>query len=90
MMSRSTSYQIRLSDHEKQEAFSVLQELGISPAQAVRLFFRQVVETRSIPFPIKASDRCPANNGHIPNDQLAKDLLKPDSKKGYSHFSFTD
>lgn len=90
IMSRSTSYQIRLSDDEKQAAFSVFQELGINPAQAVRLFLRQVVETRSIPFPIKKTDRCPVGNGHTPNDELARDLMKPDHEKGYTPFSFAD
>lgn len=86
-MSRSVSYQVRLSDDEKTAAFSVFRELGITPAQAVRLFLRQVVETRSIPFPIKKTDRCPVGDGHTPNDQLARDLLKPDSEKGYKSFS---
>lgn len=89
-MSRSVSYQVRLSDDEKTAAFSVFRELGITPAQAVRLFLRQVVETRSIPFPIKKTDRCPVGDGHTPNDQLARDLLKPDSEKGYTPFSFAD
>lgn len=87
-MSRSVSYQIRLSDDEKTAAFSVFRELGITPAQAVRLFLRQVVETRSIPFPIKqATDRCPIGCDHTPNAKLARDLLKPDSEKGYKSFS---
>ncbi|MBU0655686.1 MAG: type II toxin-antitoxin system RelB/DinJ family antitoxin [Gammaproteobacteria bacterium] len=89
-MSRSTSYQVRLSDEEKKAAFSVFQELGITPAQAVRLFLRQVVETRSLPFPIRKTERCPVGNGHIPNDGLARDLLKPDHEKGYTPFSFAD
>ncbi|UOG93487.1 MAG: type II toxin-antitoxin system RelB/DinJ family antitoxin [Candidatus Thiothrix sulfatifontis] len=89
-MSRSVSYQIRLSHDEKAAAFSVFRELGITPAQAVRLFLQQVVETRSIPFPIKKTDRCPVGDGHIPNDQLARDLLKPDSEKGYTPFSFAE
>ena len=86
-MSRSVSYQIRLSDDEKTAAFSVFSELGITPAQAVRLFLRQVVETRSIPFPIKKNNRCPLGDEHTPNDRLARDLLKPDSEKGYQSFS---
>ena len=31
--------------------------------------------------------RCPVGDGHVPNDQLARDLLKPDSDKGYESFS---
>lgn len=83
-MSRSVSYQIRLSDDEKTAAFSVFRELGITPAQAIRLFFRQVVETQSIPFTIK---HCPAGEEHTPNEGLARDLLKPDAEKGYKSFS---
>ena len=54
-MARQSYYQIRLSDTEKSEAFNVLQELGMTPAQAIRLFLKQVVETRSIPFSIVQS-----------------------------------
>jgi addiction module RelB/DinJ family antitoxin len=86
-MSRSVSYQIRLSDDEKTAAFSVFRELGITPAQAVRLFFRQVVETSSIPFPIKKTDRCPIGCEHTPNAETAAYLLKPDHEKGYKSFS---
>lgn len=90
-VSKSVSYQIRLEESEKERAFSVFRELGISPAQAVRLFLRQVVETRSIPFPIRqATARCPIGSDHTPNDELARDLLKPDSEKGYTAFSSVD
>jgi addiction module RelB/DinJ family antitoxin len=52
-MRRTEVYQVRLDMHEKKQAFAVFKQLGISPAQAIRLFFRQVVMTRSIPFPIE-------------------------------------
>jgi addiction module RelB/DinJ family antitoxin len=86
-MSRSVSYQIRLSDDEKNAAFSVFRELGITPAQAMRLFLRQVIETRSIPFPIKTANGCPVHDAHVPNEQLSQDLCKPDEDKGYARFS---
>lgn len=47
------TYQIRLDEAEKQETFAILKELGLNPAQAVRLFFSQIRQTRSIPFPIE-------------------------------------
>ena len=52
-MRRTEVYQVRLDVHEKKQAFAVFKQLGISPAQAIRLFFRQVVVIRSIPFPIE-------------------------------------
>ena len=66
-------YQFRIDEQEKAETFAILKELGIKPAQAVRLFFRQVRQTKSIPFPIE----------HTPNAATEKSLLLPDEEKGY-------
>jgi addiction module RelB/DinJ family antitoxin len=91
-MSKSVSYQIRLSDTEKNEAFSVFRELGINPAQAVRLFLRQVVVTRSIPFPIgNGAIGIPyphaCSMSHTPSKATEDYLLLPDSEKDYKSFS---
>ena len=47
---KTALYQIRIDPQEKQETFAVFDELGISPAQAIRLFFAQVRRTHAIPF----------------------------------------
>ena len=52
-MRKTEVYQIRLDSQEKKHAFAVFKQLGITPAQAVRLFFKQVVLTKSIPFSIE-------------------------------------
>lgn len=52
-MRKTEVYQIRLDSQEKKQAFAVFKQLGITPAQAVRLFFKQVVITKSIPFSIE-------------------------------------
>lgn len=52
-MPSSKTYQIRIDEQEKQETFAVFNELGITPAQAVKMFFTQVRRTHSIPFPIE-------------------------------------
>ncbi len=52
-MRKTEVYQVRLDSQEKKQAFAVFKQLGITPAQAVRLFFKQVVLTKSIPFPIE-------------------------------------
>lgn len=52
-MRKTEVYQIRIGSEEKQQAFAVFEQLGISPAQAIRLFFKQVVLTQSIPFHIE-------------------------------------
>lgn len=63
-MRKTEVYQIRLDSQEKKHAFAVFKQLGITPAQAVRLFFKQVVLTKSIPFSIE--------NQNIDLEQLLK------------------
>ena len=63
-MRKTEVYQVRLDSQEKKLAFAVFKQLGISPAQAVRLFFKQVVLTKSIPFAIE--------NQNINMEQLLK------------------
>ena len=63
-MRKTEVYQIRLDSQEKKQAFAVFKQLGITPAQAVRLFFKQVVLTKSIPFSIE--------NQNINLEQLIK------------------
>lgn len=63
-MRKTEVYQVRLDSQEKKHAFAVFKQLGITPAQAVRLFFKQVVLTKSIPFAIE--------NQNINMDQLLK------------------
>ena len=48
------SLQVRLDEKEKQETFSILHQLGVTPAQAVRMFFAEVRATHSLPFPLIA------------------------------------
>ena len=69
-------YQFRLDEQEKSETFAILNEMGIKPAQAVRLFFRQIRQTRSIPFPIES----------IPNENTTKNLLRNNTEKDYKRF----
>lgn len=73
-MATSTMYQFRLDQKEKAEAFAVIESLGLKPAQAMRLFLRQVKQTNSIPFPIE----------YTPNSRVTKLLLLPDNQKGYT------
>ena len=79
-MSNSTMYQFRIDEQEKAETFEILQEMGIKPAQAVRLFFRQIRKTHALPFPIE----------HIPNERTAKVLLQDDVEKDYKRAKSVD
>lgn len=82
-MRRTEVYQVRLDVHEKKQAFAVFKQLGISPAQAIRLFFRQVVVTRSIPFAIEQGQ-------HEPVDTAKKSTKQSVSDSELSHLSDQD
>jgi len=55
-MARDTTVQFRMDASVKEEAFAVFRELGISPSEAVRVFFKQVQKTRSLPFKVTPDD----------------------------------
>ncbi|MEN8424313.1 type II toxin-antitoxin system RelB/DinJ family antitoxin [Acinetobacter junii] len=80
-MRKTEVYQVRLDSQEKKQAFAVFKQLGISPAQAVRLFFKQVVLTKSIPFAIE--------NQNINMEQLLK-LRKSKNATTTDHSTSTD
>jgi DNA-damage-inducible protein J len=79
-MSNSTMYQFRIDEQEKAESFAILNEMGIKPAQAMRLFLRQIRKTHAIPFPIE----------HTPNEKTTKILLANDLEKDYKRVSTVD
>ena len=55
-MARDTTVQFRVDSVVKEEAFAVFREIGITPSEAVRIFFKQVQKTRTIPFILVADD----------------------------------
>lgn len=79
IMSRTATYQIRLDETEKKEAFAIFEELGMTPAQAIRLFFTQVRRTNSIPFAIS-----------IPNAQTIQTIEEIEQGKGLNHYQDAD
>ncbi len=66
-------YQFRIDEKEKAETFAVLNELGLKPSQAIRLIFRQIRQTKSIPFPIE----------QVPNATTAQKLLSDDYSQSF-------
>ncbi|MDR2194994.1 MAG: type II toxin-antitoxin system RelB/DinJ family antitoxin [Gallionellaceae bacterium] len=55
-MARDTTVQFRVDSEVKEGAFAVFREMGISPSEAVRVFFKQVQKTRTLPFVVVADD----------------------------------
>ncbi len=61
--------QARIEPQAKRSAEGVLHRLGISPTEAIRIFYRQITLRQGLPFSV-----------HIPNETTASSLRK--SRKG--------
>ena len=57
MITSQTDFiQVRLDSKTKKAATNILDKLGMTPSQAVKLFLTKVIMTKSIPFSIELSD----------------------------------
>lgn len=45
----SSTFNVRMDDKLRAEATEILADYGLSPTQAVKLFFNQVVQTKKVP-----------------------------------------
>lgn len=50
---QSDFIQVRLDPKTKKAATNILDKLGLSPSQAIKIFLNQVIISRSIPFAIE-------------------------------------
>ena len=57
MITSQTDFiQVRLDSKTKKAATNILDKLGMTPSQAIKLFLTKVVMTKSIPFSIELPD----------------------------------
>lgn len=67
----TTNYNIRLDETLKNQAFSVIESYGLTPAQAIKLFLHQVAETGCIPLDFsyqKGSTKLPISDAYFDDD----------------------
>ena len=74
-MNKTAVVHARLEPGTKRKAEGVLRQLGLSPTQAIRLFYRQICLRNGLPFQVL-----------IPNDTTVKALEK--SRRGLGVQSF--
>jgi DNA-damage-inducible protein J len=56
-MAQTSLIQVRVDAELKQEADSLLKELGLDASTAIRIFFKQMIAEKSIPFSIGRTQR---------------------------------
>ena len=81
MMAKTTNLSVRLEPGLKEQAESVLGQLGIPVSNAVNIFLKQVVMQRGIPFDVKLPAAKPVEAGALTEAEMNQELVK-----GYTDF----
>lgn len=74
-MNKAAVVHARIEPNVKASAERVLQELGLSPTEAIRIFYRQITLRKGLPFSV-----------HIPNELTEKTLANSRKGKDVEHF----
>lgn len=83
-MARTSNVFARVEPEVKEQAESILEQLGITMSNAVDMFLRQVVLQNGIPFEMKLPKSDPLSYGSLTKEQFDKELQKAidDVKEG--------
>ena len=75
-MPKSSSVYSRIEPELKEQAELVLSQLGISMANAINLYLRQIVLRKGIPFDIRLPHNAPLNFNALSPEQLDTEIQK--------------
>ena len=75
-MARTSNVFARVEPEVKEQAESILNQLGIPISNAVGMFLRQVVIQRGIPFDIKLPANKPISVSELTKEQLNAEIAK--------------
>ncbi len=78
-MNKTAIVHARVEPRTKKKAESVLRKLGMSPTEAIRLFYRQICLRDGLPFAVR-----------IPNDLTGETLEKSARGEGIETFESLD
>ncbi|HZK71733.1 MAG TPA: type II toxin-antitoxin system RelB/DinJ family antitoxin [Clostridia bacterium] len=73
-MARTSNIFARVEPNVKDEAESVLKQLGIPMSNAIGMFLRQIILQRGIPFEMKLSQNKPLSYTSLTDDQFNKEI----------------
>lgn len=75
-MARTSNVFARVEPEIKQQAESVLEQLGIPMSNAIGIFLRQVAMQKGIPFEIKLPQNVPVSYGALSEDEFNTEIEK--------------
>jgi DNA-damage-inducible protein J len=79
MTMKAVHVHARIDADTKEQAESIMRTLGLTPSQTVNLFYRQIIASRGIPFPVK-----------IPNDETDATLKATDEGRDLFPFETSE
>lgn len=62
--------QIRIDTSTKREAKKILDSLGIDMSSAIKLFFRQIINARNLPFELRGENGLTLHNAEILRESI--------------------
>ena len=71
-----TNYTIHIDQELRDRAFAVLEHYGLPPAQAFKLFLKQIADTQTVPLSFEHYA-----SGHIPNATTRQALMEAQEKR---------
>ena len=77
----ATQLQIRIDRNLKREAEEVLKEMGITTSQAIKLFLRQIILKKEIPFKIQSHSDLYVQEGPPMSSSLFIDRIRQAEKE---------
>ena len=75
-MARTSNVFARVEPNIKEQAESVLDQLGIPMSNAIGMFLRQVVIHRGIPFEVKLPENAPLSLATMTKEQFDAEIAK--------------
>jgi len=85
MATKTAKINARMEPELKEQTEHILDELGISTTEAIRLYFRQIVHRRGIPFDIRIPN--PETKAAMEDARAERDLIEHPSPE--NHFKST-
>lgn len=79
MAAKSANLYARIEPDVKEQAESILSELGIPASNAINMFYKQIILQKGLPFAVKLPSTRP-----VAMDALSKEELDAEIEKGYA------
>lgn len=78
-MAKTANLYARIEPEVKEEAESILSDLGIPASNAINMFYKQIILHRGIPFDVKIPSAQPVSTATLTEEQMNREL-----EKGYT------